>query len=246
MKPKVAFFSFTSCEGCQLMFLNLEDELLDLLGAVEIVNFREAMKEVTSDEYDVCFIEGSVTTHSDAEEVKKLRERSRIVISFGACACIGGINAIKNFQPLEDVRKYVYDGKWQTYDTIPTMKLEEVIKVDAYIHGCPPDRKEILEVVTSLLLGKKPNIPDYPVCVECKLAENVCVYDKGLMCLGPVTRAGCNAICPTFGNKCLGCRGLVSDPNNNAQKDLLAERGLTVDDVLKEFRMFDGLSEASK
>jgi len=95
-------------------------------------------------------------------------------------------------------------------------------------------------------LGKKPNIPDYPVCVECKLAENVCVYDKGLMCLGPVTRAGCNAICPTFGNKCLGCRGLVSDPNNNAQKDLLAERGLTVDDVLKEFRMFDGLSEASK
>jgi sulfhydrogenase subunit delta len=100
--------------------------------------------------------------------------------------------------------------------------------------------------VTAVALGKPPRIPDYPVCVECKLAENVCVYDKGMVCLGPVTRAGCGAICPTYGNKCIGCRGLISDPNLNAEKDLLAERGLTVEDVLKEFRMFDGLTEVSK
>lgn len=246
MKPKVAFFSFTSCEGCQLMFLNLEDQFLDILSEVEIVNFREAMKEVLSDEYDIAMIEGSITRPSDAEEAKKLRERSKIVVAFGACAVIGGVNAIKNFQPQEEVRKYVYDGKWETYETMPTVALDQVIKVDYRIYGCPPDRKEILEVLTSLLLGKKPNIPDYPVCVECRLAENVCVFDKGMVCTGPVTRAGCGAICPAFGNKCLGCRGLISDPNTNAEKDLLAERGLTVEDILKEFRMFDGLSEVSK
>jgi coenzyme F420-reducing hydrogenase gamma subunit len=246
MKPKVAFFSFSSCEGCQLMFLNLEDELLDLLGGVDIVNFREAMKEVLSDEYDVSFIEGSITRTEDLEEVKRLRDRSKIVVAFGACATIGGVNAIKNFQPLDDVRKYVYGDKWQKYDTIPTMALEQAIKVDAKIFGCPPAKKEILEVTTALLLGKKPQIPDYPVCVECKLAENVCVFEKGMVCVGPVTRAGCGAVCPTFGGQCIGCRGLVTDPNNNAEKNLLAERGLTVDDVLKEYRMFDGLSEASK
>ncbi len=246
MKPKVAFFSFSSCEGCQLMFLNLEDELLDLLGNVEIVNFREAMKEVTSDTYDVCMIEGSLTRQSDVEEAKELREKSGAVVAFGACATIGGVNAIKNFQPLDDVRKYVYGDKWQHYDSIPTMALEQVMKVDAKIYGCPPSKKEILEVISALLLGRKPNIPDYPVCVQCKLAENVCVYERGMVCLGPVTRAGCDAICPSFGGKCIGCRGLISDPNNNAEKDLLAERGLTVEDVLKEYRFFDGLSEACK
>ena len=246
MKPKIAFFSLASCEGCQLMVLNLEDELLDILGAVDIVNFREAMKEVTSDTYDVAFVEGSVTTHAAIEEVKEIRERSKVLIAFGACAVNGGVNAIKNFQPLEEVRKYVYGDKWQHYDTIPTMAVEQVVKVDYRIYGCPVSKKEILHVVTSLLMGKTPQIPDYPVCVECKLAENECVFDKGLVCMGPVTRAGCGALCPTFGNKCIGCRGLITDPNANAQKDLLAEKGLTVEDVMKEFRMFDGLSEVSK
>jgi coenzyme F420-reducing hydrogenase gamma subunit len=228
------------------MVLNLEDELLDLLGHIEIVNFREAMKEVLSDTYDVCFIEGSVTTHEALEEVKHLREKSGIVVAFGACATIGGVNAIKSFQPLDDVRKYVYGDKWQKYDTIPTMALEEVIKVDAKIYGCPPAKKEILEVVTAVLAGKTPQIPDYPVCVECKLAENVCVFERGMVCVGPVTRAGCGAVCPTHGGQCIGCRGLISDPNNTAEKNLLAERGLTVEELLKEYSMFDGLSEASK
>jgi sulfhydrogenase subunit delta len=245
-KPKVAFFSFSSCEGCQLMFLNLEDELLDLLGKVEIVKFREAMKEVLSDDYDLAFIEGSITTHADIEEIKHIREHTKILIAFGACATIGGINAIKNFQPLEKVRKYVYGDKWETYDTVPTMAVKDVVKVDYSIHGCPVSKKEILNVVTSLLQGKEPLIPDYPVCVECRLAENVCVYDKGLVCMGPVTRAGCGALCPSYGNKCIGCRGLISDPNTNAQNDLLADKGLTVEEIMKEFRMFDGLSEVSK
>jgi coenzyme F420-reducing hydrogenase gamma subunit len=228
------------------MFLNLEDEILDLLGLVEIVKFREAMTEVLADEYDIAFVEGSITTHSDIERVKGIREKSKILVAFGACAVLGGINAIKNHQPLEDVRKYVYGNDWEKIDTVPTMSVDQVVEVDYSIYGCPPSKGEMLEVITSLALGKEPRIPDYPVCVECKLAENVCVYDKGQVCLGPVTRAGCNAICPTFGNKCIGCRGLISDPNVNAAKDLLAEKGLTVDDVLKEFQMFDGLSEVSK
>ncbi len=119
-------------------------------------------------------------------------------MAFGACATTGGVNALKNFQPLEKVRKYVYGGKWETYDTVPTMSVDKVVKVDYYIHGCPVSKSEILHVVTSLLVGKEPQIPDYPVCVECKLAENPCVFDKGLYCMGPVTRAGCNALCPTL------------------------------------------------
>ena len=126
-------------------FLNLEDELLDLLGKVEIVNFREAMKEVRSEDYDIAFIEGSITTHADIEEVKKIREHTKILIAFGACATIGGINAIKNFQPLEKVRKYVYGDKWEAYDTVPTMAVKDVVKVDYSIHGCPVSKKEILE-----------------------------------------------------------------------------------------------------
>ena len=246
MKPKVAFFSFTSCEGCQLMFLNLEDEILDLLTLVDIVKFREAMKEELADEYTIAFVEGSITTASEIERIKAVREKTAILIAFGACAAIGGVNAIKNFQPLDDVRKYVYGDDWEKIDTVPTMSVDQVVDVDVYIRGCPVSKAEMLEVITAVALGKTPRIPDNPVCVECKLAENVCVYDKGMVCLGPVTRAGCGAICPTYGNKCIGCRGLISDPNVNAEKDLLAERGLTVEDCLKEFRMFDGLSEVSK
>jgi sulfhydrogenase subunit delta len=121
-----------------------------------------------------------------------------------------------------------------------------VVKVDAVIPGCPVDKKEVVATVTALLMGKTPRLPDYPVCVECKLSENVCVFEKGLTCLGPVTRAGCGAVCPSFGNKCLGCRGLVDNPNLNAHKGLLQERGLTVDQLLNSFRMFDGYLEVAK
>lgn len=245
MKPRLAFFSFACCEGCQLQVLNCEDEILDLLVAVDIVNFREAMTE-KSEDYDIAFVEGSITRESEVQRLKEIRQRAKVLVALGACSCTGGVNMLKNFAPLDQVRKCVYGDKAEWFDTIPTMPADKIVKVDQYVRGCPISKKEFLEVAKSLLQGSKPNIPTYPVCVQCKLAENVCVFDKGLVCMGPITRAGCDPSCPSFGNRCMGCRGLIDNPNTNAEKDVLKERGLTVDDILREFRLFAGYSEVAK
>ncbi len=245
MKPRLAIFSFSCCEGCALQILNCEDELLDILGAVDIVNFREGMTE-KSDDYQIAFIEGTITRECEVQKLKEIRDRAKVLIALGACACSGGVNMMKNFMPPAEVGKIVYGDKAEWFDTIPARPVDQVVKVDFYIRGCPISKKEFLEVTKSLLVGKKPNIPTYPVCVQCKLAENVCVFDKGLVCMGPVTRAGCDPMCPSFGNKCLGCRGLIDNPNVYAQKDVLKDRGLTVEDILREFRLFAGYSEAAK
>lgn len=240
-KPKLAFFSFASCEGCQLQVLNCEDELVAILGAVEIVNFREAIDE-KRDDYDIAFIEGSLTRPEDEEELKEIRERASIVVAFGACATIGGINAMKNFQPLDSVRKYVYGDKAEVFPTYATRPVSDVIEVDVELHGCPISKPEFLELCKCLLAGKQFTPSNNPVCVECKLNENVCVFEKGMTCLGPVVRGGCDPMCPSFGNKCIGCRGLVDNPNVNAAFDVLEDTGMTLDDVLKDFRMFNGCS----
>jgi coenzyme F420-reducing hydrogenase gamma subunit len=146
---------------------------------------------------------------------------------------------LKNLHPLEDVRRWVYGDKADWYETYAARPIGAVIQVDAVIPGCPIDREEFVRVVKALLLGKKPPVPDYPVCVECKLKENVCVLLEGRPCLGPVTRAGCDAICPTYGDGCEGCRGLIPNPNENSMKDVLDEAGLTVEEVLSRFTMFN-------
>jgi len=243
-KPRLAFFSFASCEGCQLQFLNLEDEILDIVPHVDIVEFREAIDD-RSDDYDVAFIEGSITRPADEAKLKHIRERAAVLVAFGACATTGGVNRLKNFQPLEDVRKTVYGDQWNipALETYPTKSVGEVVKVDFNLHGCPASKKDIVELTKALLQGRKPRVPKYPVCVDCKLAENVCLFHKGETCLGPITRAGCDQPCPTVGARCIGCRGLVDDPNTNAQNDVLAEAGLTVDDILRELRLFQGYAE---
>lgn len=245
MKPKVAFFDFACCEGCQLQVVNLEEELPDVLNAVEIVQFREAMTE-KSDDYLIAFVEGSITREKDIPRLKKIREQAQILVALGACATIGGVNCLKNFQPLEDVRKYVYGDKADWYETFAARPIDAVVPVDYYIHGCPIHKAEFVKVVKALLLGKKPEIPSYPVCVECKQAGNVCVFDLGMTCLGPVTRAGCGAWCPTYRDNCVGCRGLVPDPNTNAEKEVLQKYGLTVDQAIGSFRIFLGYSEVAK
>jgi len=243
-KPRLAFFSFASCEGCQLQFLNLEDEILDIVPHVDIVEFREAIDN-HSDDYDVAFIEGSITRPADEAKLKKIRERAKVLVAFGACATNGGVNRIKNFQPLDDVRKCVYGDKWNipALDTYPTKSVAEIVKVDFNLHGCPSSKKDILELCRALLQGRPPRVPDYPVCVDCKLAENLCLFHKGDICLGVITRAGCDQPCPTVGARCIGCRGLVSDHNKNAAQDVLAEAGLTTDDILREFRLFQAYAE---
>lgn len=243
MKPKVAFFDFTSCEGCQLTVVDSLQTHLDLLDAVEIVQFREAISE-RGEDYAVAFIEGSITRESDEARLKAIREKAAVLVALGACAHIGGINAIKNLSPLDDVRKYVYGDKAQWYATYAARPISAVVKVDAFIPGCPIDREEFIHVVKAVLLGKKPPIPDFPMCVECKLKENVCMFDKGGVCAGPVTRAGCGAICPTYGDGCEGCRGLISNPNGDSMKNVLAEHGLTPQDIMARMTMFGSFKES--
>ena len=236
-KPKIAFFEFTSCEGCQLTVIDSLQTHLELLDAVEIVQFREAMSE-RGEDYQIAFIEGSCSRPSDEPKLKAIREQAAIVVALGTCAHLGGINAIRNRQELDDVRRYVYGDKADRYETYPARPIEAVIPVDAVIRGCPLDREEFVRVVKALLQGRQPYIPDYPLCVECKLKENVCLYLRGKTCLGPIVRAGCGAICPTYGDGCEGCRGLIPNPNIESLKEVLAEHGLSVEETLAKTTLF--------
>jgi len=244
-KPKVAFFDFASCEGDQLQVANLEEEILTLLSQVEVVSFREVMKE-HSDDYDIAFIEGSCTRLQDEDRLKYIRRKAKIVVAIGSCATIGGINALKNYKDLEEVRRIVYGEHAKLFDTYAARPIDAVIPVDAYVHGCPINREEFLQVVKSLLLGKKPDMLTYPVCVECKKNENVCAFERGQYCVGPVTRAGCDSCCVNEGTICWGCRGLVDNPNENSHKEVLIKYGLTVDDAIGKFKLYFGWQEAKR
>ena len=235
--PRVAFFDFTSCEGCQLTVLDALQTHPELLKVVNIVEFREA-SSARSEDYQIAFIEGSCTRASDEARLRKIRETAVYVIAIGACAHLGGINAIRNRQPLPDVRQYVYGDKAEWYDTYPARAIDQVIKVDAVIPGCPIDREEFVRVVTVLLQGRQPKLPDYPMCIECKLHETICVYERGQVCLGPITRAGCNAICPAYGYGCEGCRGLVSAPNMESFQEVLAQHGLSQAEIDEKLSLF--------
>ena len=245
MKPRVAFFDFAGCEGDQLQIANLEEELLTLLGQVEVVSFREVMKE-HSNNYDIAFVEGSCTRLQDEERLLQIRKNAKIVVAIGSCATIGGINCLRNYKDSEEVKKTVYGDKAKLFDTYAARPIDAIIRVDVYVHGCPITRDEFLHVVKSLLLGKKPEIPNYPVCVECKKNENICAFERDQYCVGTVTRAGCNSCCVNEGTICWGCRGLVDNPNKNAHQEVLVKYGLTVDDAIDKFRLYFGWQEAKR
>ncbi|MGD9107999.1 MAG: NADH:ubiquinone oxidoreductase [Gammaproteobacteria bacterium] len=239
-KPRVAFFDFSCCEGCQLCALDLTPEqLLDLLNVIDIVEFREAISEKAGDAgYDVAIVEGSITRDSDIPRLKKIRETAKILITLGSCSTIAGINALKNFQTKEEYQTAVYPDDPTKYETATARAVTEIVKVDAFIPGCPIDTGEFVRVVKNLVLGKDPAIPTHPVCVECKKNENVCVYEKGIQCLGPVIRAGCNARCPSNGGYCFGCRGIIPEPNLNSQQDIMQKYNLTVEQMKDKFKLF--------
>jgi len=239
MKPKVAFFDFASCEGCQLTVINLEDEILDILSKVDIVNFREAISEKGED-YDVAFIEGSITREHDRKRLEDIRKKAKVVVALGACASTGGLNALKNLKPVSWIKEQVYGRNADFYETLEkAYPIDKFVKVDYYIWGCPIDKNEFMEVFKSILLGKKPEIPDYPICIECRIKENVCVFEKGITCVGPITRAGCGAICPSNGNSCEGCRGFLENPEVNAEKQILKKYGKSVDEILADLNVFN-------
>jgi coenzyme F420-reducing hydrogenase gamma subunit len=191
-------------------------------------------------------VEGSITRRSDEARLQEIRKNAKVLVGLGSCATLGGVNLLKNFQDEKGVRRFVYGDKYLQYETYPARPLRAVVPVDVDIHGCPINRDEFLRIVKDLLLEKKPEIPNHPVCVECKLAENICVFELGMTCLGPVTRAGCGACCVTEGSFCWGCRGLVDNPNADAQREVLASYDLSVSDILKKFRLYTGFSEVAK
>lgn len=238
-KPKVAIFDFACCEGCQLQIVNMEEEILDLIGAVDVVEWREAMSE-QSHEYDIAIIEGSITRPEDEKRLEMIRSRAKILIALGACATTGGVNKLKNQFEMGQVKQWVYgkDGSQPQFDTYPTKAIDEVVAVEYKIHGCPIDRAEFASIIRALLLGKRPAVPDYPVCVECKAKENVCRYEYNEICLGPIIRAGCGARCPSNGFRCFGCRGYVDNPNVQAAQEVMEKYGLTVEDLKQKMVLF--------
>lgn len=247
-KPKVAFFDFACCEGCQLQIANLEENVVGLAALVDVVEFREVLTG-TAPEYDIAFIEGSITRKSDEERLKDIRNRSKLLVAYGQCAVSGGVNRLKNnWNNLDDVKKEVYGANYQMphLDTYPTRGIDEVVKVDLYIPGCPINRDEFLTIVKELLLGKVPKLPNYPVCVQCKLKENECLFDSGIVCLGPLARAGCGAICPSNGVACDSCRGTVDNPNKNAMHEILQKYNYTVDEIKRKINIFGVNPEVKK
>lgn len=237
-KPRIAVFSLTGCEGCSLAILELESELLDILGRVEIVNFREAMTERAWD-IDIGLVDGAVSTPHDEEEAHRLRACCKTLVAIGSCACLGGVNTLKNHQPEGDVRQYVYGEKAIHFPTTPARPLSAVVAVDYELPGCPLVKDEFLRFITRLLTGRPFRLPSYPVCVECKRLGNLCLYERGGICLGPVTRAGCNAICPRYGAVCEGCRGILCDEALQAfGRNMREQYSVPLDEVLASLRLY--------
>jgi len=204
--PTLAVWKFASCDGCQLTLLNCEDELLAIAGAIQIANFTEASREVLPGPYDVSIVEGSITTPSDAARIREVREKSRFLITIGACATAGGVQALRNFG--DDLAPVVYASP-QYIDSLRTSTpIAEHVRVDFELRGCPIDKRQLIEVIAAFLAGRRPNVPAHSVCMECKRAGRVCVMvAHGTPCLGPMTQAGCGALCPSVGRGCYGCFG---------------------------------------
>jgi coenzyme F420-reducing hydrogenase gamma subunit len=240
-RPRVAFFELTSCEGCQLQIVNNEASLLDFLSLVEVVAFREAMTE-KSEQYDIAFVEGSVTRSDEIERLTVIRKNAKVLVAFVSCACFGGVNQLKNrFHDLGWVKKQVYGSfPVQTEEAKP---LEAVVPVDLRIFGCPVKKEEVEKIVTNLVLGKSIVQPKYPVCMECKANENTCLFDVGEPCLGPITRGGCDSWCPNSKFGCWGCRGPAEDANVEQLKTIMKERGFSDEAILDRLECFGGFGQ---
>lgn len=214
-RPQVAFFDFACCEGCQLSVLQLEEKLLEILEHVDVVTWREAMSEESS-EYDIAFCEGSITREEDIERIKRIREEAEVLVTLGSCASGGCHNDLKNQWSMEEMTGLVYGDHAAEIDTIPSRPISAVVDVDYQTFGCPVSLPEFVTVVKRILTGQSYDPPNQPVCVECKHNDHLCVFEKGTVCLGPVTRCGCDAICTAYGDPCQGCRGLMDSANLGA------------------------------
>ncbi len=241
MKPRIAVFKFASCDGCQLQFLNAEDELLTLASLVEFAYFTEARSRALDGPYDIAFVEGSITTPDDARRIIEVRERTRYLVTIGACATAGGIQALRNWSEVEQYKRVVYPSPEFISTLSTSTPISEHVKVDFELWGCPIDKHQLIDVVRSLLSRAKPALPGHSVCMECKRRGNVCVVvARGEPCLGPVTRTGCGALCPAYDRGCYGCFGPADDANMEAFTRLMASQGITGMDAVRRLRSING------
>ncbi|HAX81858.1 MAG TPA: oxidoreductase [Actinobacteria bacterium] len=213
MSPRVAVFKFASCDGCQLSVLDAEDELLAIVGAVDIVEFPEARTRREPGPYDVGFVEGSITTPEDLERIKQIRQDCKVLVTIGACATSGGIQALRNMADVGGYASIVYAHP-EYLDVLATSTpIADHVPVDIQLYGCPVSKEQLIETITAVVAGRRPDLPSHSVCVECKARGTVCVLVTGTPCLGPVVRAGCGAICPSYQRGCYGCFGPSSNAN---------------------------------
>jgi coenzyme F420-reducing hydrogenase gamma subunit len=236
-KPRVAVFDFTGCEGCELQLANKEETLVDFLSAIEVVEFREVSTDKSGD-YDIALVEGAITRADEVDRLKAIRERAAVVVALGSCACFGGVNRMKNAFDIADVNREVYGSTPKP--TLETRSVGEVIKVDLMIPGCPVSKAEVERIVQHVVLDIPYTFPAYPVCAECKQRFTVCMVQKGFLCLGPITRAGCNAPCPAAGLGCWGCRGPAAEPNMDGFLEAARKLGFDDEEVQERLNMFGG------
>jgi sulfhydrogenase subunit delta len=244
--PKVGVYGFTGCAGDQLMILNCEDQLVDLFGATEIRSFVMAKSDNHEGELDVAFIEGSISTEEQLKRLKEIRERSKVMIAIGTCACHGGPQSMKlGEDKFDEMYKKVYgNAKIAISKAFEAQPIDAFVKVDMYIPGCPIDKAEFLGAVTKLVAGRHPYLLKAPVCLECRWKENPCILYSGKFCGGPLTKAGCGAICPSMNLPCVGCWGPTDDLNASSEYNLLKEKGYRSEEIIQKMKKFGGAKMA--
>jgi len=240
-KATVAVYKFSSCDGCQLSLLNLEDELLDLAGAVEIAFFLEARRRILPGPYDVGIVEGSITTPEEAERAQQIRRECGVLIAIGTCATAGGVQALRNFADVEEYANVVYSNP-EYFETLTTSTaFSEHVKVDNELWGCPVNKYQMLEAITALLQDRKPNLPQHALCLDCKLKGISCLtVSQGIPCLGPITKSGCGAICMQYGRGCYGCFGPYEQGEFENIAPLLKKHERYPDEGIKQLRTISG------
>lgn len=243
-RPRLAVWKFASCDGCQLSLLDCEDELLAVAGAVDIALFPEASSRMEKGPYDLSLVEGSITTAHDAKRIRAVRRQSKTLVTIGACATAGGIQALRNFADVNDFVAAVYASPQYISTLATSTPIAAHVPVDFELHGCPINKAQLLEVITAFLAGRKPAIGAHSVCVECKLRGTPCVMVQGTPCLGPVTHAGCGAICPSYHRGCYGCFGPMERPNTKALAAEWQRLGATPRDIHRAFRTFNAAAES--
>ena len=244
-RPRLGVFKFASCDGCQLSLLDCEDELLAVSAAIEIAYFPEASRTMLKGPYDLSLVEGSITTPHDATRIRKVRETSRFLVTIGACATAGGIQALRNFRDVKEFTSIVY-ARPEYIQTLETSTaIAEHVRVDFELRGCPISKHQLLDVISAFLRRRRPNVQPHSVCTECKRRGTVCVVvARGQPCLGPVTHAGCGAICPSYNRGCYGCYGPKETPNTASLSSRLAALGASDMDLLRLYRTFNANADA--